>query len=135
MFVPPKPFQFSNHLWVRQEPTQVKHLSSAPLSDRLLAVSTNNRLGWKCLQGANALAHYENSQLMAVKSFITLAQGVNVMKLCFGVIYERFQRTDVSFERCYDARGGNYAKKCFITLATGVCNAPRARSHLACLSS
>ncbi len=68
-------------LWVRQETTQVKHLSGAPLSDRLLAVSTNNRLGWKGLPGANALAHYENSQLMAVKSFITLDPGVNVIKL------------------------------------------------------
>ncbi len=31
-----------------------------PLKGRLLAVPTNNRLGWKCLLGANTLAFYKN---------------------------------------------------------------------------
>jgi hypothetical protein len=32
----------------------VKHLSGAPLKGKLLALSANNRLGWKVLPGANA---------------------------------------------------------------------------------
>jgi len=44
-------------LLVGQELTQVKHLSGAPLEGRLLALPTNNRLGWKDLPGANTLAH------------------------------------------------------------------------------
>ncbi len=41
--------------------TLVKLFSGAPLEVRLLALPANNRLGWKCLPGANALAYYENS--------------------------------------------------------------------------
>jgi hypothetical protein len=33
--------------------THVKHLSGAPLKGRLLALPTNNRLGWKGLPGEN----------------------------------------------------------------------------------
>ncbi len=33
-------------------------------------------LGWKSIPGPNALAYYENSYLMAVKSFISLAPEV-----------------------------------------------------------
>jgi hypothetical protein len=44
-------------LWVRLEPTQVKHLSDAPL----LALPTNIRLGWKGLPLTNGLAYYEKS--------------------------------------------------------------------------
>ncbi len=40
---------------LRQEPTQVKHLSGAPLYGML------NSLGWKGLPGANTLAYRENS--------------------------------------------------------------------------
>jgi hypothetical protein len=47
-------------LWVKQEPTHVKHLSGAPFKGRLLALSTNNRLGFKGLPGSNTLAYYEN---------------------------------------------------------------------------
>ncbi len=46
---------------VRQEPTQVKNLLEAPLNNRLLALPTNNRVGWKGLPGANTLAYYKNS--------------------------------------------------------------------------
>jgi hypothetical protein len=35
------------YFWVRQEPTQVKYLSGAPLYGRFLALPTNNKLGWK----------------------------------------------------------------------------------------
>jgi hypothetical protein len=44
----------------RQEHTQVKHLSGAPLKVRLLTLSRNNGPGWKGLPGANTLAYYEN---------------------------------------------------------------------------
>jgi len=53
----------------------VKHLTCAPLYDRLLALPAIITLGWKGLPGTNALAYYEKAQLMAVKSFITLATG------------------------------------------------------------
>ncbi len=48
---------------------------------RLLALIANIILGWKGLPGTNALAYYEKAQLTAVKSFITLAPGPNVIKL------------------------------------------------------
>ncbi len=59
----------------------MKHLSDAPFKGWLLAIPTNIRPGWKGLPLRNALAYYEKSQLVAVKSFITLAPGVNVIKL------------------------------------------------------
>jgi hypothetical protein len=37
------------------------------------ALPANIRLGWKGLPRANALTYYKKSELMAVKSFITLA--------------------------------------------------------------
>jgi hypothetical protein len=39
----------------------VKHLSSAPLKGRPLALTTNIRLGWKGLPGTNTPAYYEKS--------------------------------------------------------------------------
>jgi hypothetical protein len=46
-------------------------------------LSTNNRLGWSVLPGANTLAYYKNLKLTAVKVLITLAPGVNVYKTFF----------------------------------------------------
>jgi hypothetical protein len=46
---------------VRQEPTQVKHISGAPLKGRLLYLPANKRLGLKGLPGANTPAYYKNS--------------------------------------------------------------------------
>jgi hypothetical protein len=63
-------------LWVREESTKVKHLSGAPLQGKLLALPSNNELGWKGLPGANTLVYYKNSQLTAIKSLITLAPGL-----------------------------------------------------------
>jgi hypothetical protein len=40
---------------------------------RLPALSANIRLGWKGLPGKRTIVCYKNSQLIAVKSFITLA--------------------------------------------------------------
>jgi len=59
-------------LWLRPR----AYLSGAPLWYILLALPANIRLGWKSLPGANALAYYENGQLTAQKSFITLAPEV-----------------------------------------------------------
>jgi hypothetical protein len=50
----------------------------------LQALPTKIRLSWDALPGTNALACYEHAQLTAVKSFITLALGVNVMKTFYG---------------------------------------------------
>ncbi len=66
-------------LWIRQGayPT-VEHLKGACASLRQApALPANISLGWKGFPGTNALAYYKNSYLTAVKSFITLAPGVN----------------------------------------------------------
>ncbi len=47
-------------LRARPGPTQLKHLSGAPLQGRPLALPTNIRLGWKSLQRTNTPAYYEN---------------------------------------------------------------------------
>ena len=52
----------------------MKHLSDAPLLGRLLALPTNNRLGWKGLIGVNTLAYYKKLTYR-LKSFITLNLG------------------------------------------------------------
>jgi hypothetical protein len=48
-------------LQVSLEPSQVKHLSGAPLLGRLLAHPQCIRLNWEGLSGINALAYYEKS--------------------------------------------------------------------------
>jgi hypothetical protein len=58
---------------IKAVPTRVKHLSSASLLDRLLALPTNIRLGWKGFPQSNTLAYYENPLITSVKSFIRLA--------------------------------------------------------------
>ncbi len=40
-----------------------------------MALPKDNRLGWKGLPGTNTPAYCENSSIMAVKSFRTLAPG------------------------------------------------------------
>ncbi len=42
-------------LLVKQEPTLLKNISDATLQDRLLDLSTNNRLGWKGLPDTTTL--------------------------------------------------------------------------------
>jgi hypothetical protein len=59
----------------------MKHISDAPLSVRLLALSTNIRLGWKGLPGTNVLAYYEKSLLTAVKKFYNIGHWFIVIKL------------------------------------------------------
>jgi hypothetical protein len=54
------------------EATGVKQLSGAPLKNRLLALTINIRLGWRCLPGTNTLAYCEHSSIMDTKSFTTL---------------------------------------------------------------
>jgi hypothetical protein len=66
----------------------MKNLSGALLYGRLGALPIDNRLGWKGLPGTNTLAYYENSKIMAVKSFITLAPGVNVIRALNFITYE-----------------------------------------------
>jgi hypothetical protein len=51
VFVPDKPFQPSLGLPIRLEPTQLKHLSGAPLKGRLLASPTNTGQVGKTYQG------------------------------------------------------------------------------------
>jgi len=55
---------------------------------RLLALATNNILGWKGLPGTETLAYYKNSYITDVKFYTTLGPGPNVIKLFTAVIYE-----------------------------------------------
>ncbi len=48
-------------LQVRTELISVEHLSGTPPLGRLLALSANNRIGWKGLTRKNTLAYYEHS--------------------------------------------------------------------------
>ncbi len=49
----------------------MKPILGAPLRGRLLTLPANNKLGWKCLPGANALAYYKNSVLgLSVETFL-----------------------------------------------------------------
>jgi hypothetical protein len=41
----------------------------------LLALPTNNRLGWNGLSGKNALAYYEHSKITSIKRFVTSVGG------------------------------------------------------------
>jgi hypothetical protein len=50
------------------------------------ALPANFRLGWKGLPGTNTLAYCENPLVMAVKSFIGLAQGLSIF-VHYGFVY------------------------------------------------
>ncbi len=73
MFVPGKPLQPSL-IFVCKDRSQPK--SGAP---EVPTLPLNIRLGWKGISGTNTLAYYEHSQIAAVKSFMTLGPGVNVI--------------------------------------------------------
>jgi hypothetical protein len=49
----------------------LKKFLKAPLKGRLLALLTNNILGWKGLSGTNTITYYVYLCIMTVKSFIT----------------------------------------------------------------
>ncbi len=53
----------------------MEHHSGVSILGRLLTL-LENRLGWEPMSSTNTPAYYENSQIVAVKSFITLAQGL-----------------------------------------------------------
>ncbi len=72
MFVPDKPFPPSVLLVGKAK--GLPYIEE-PFKVRLLALHTNNWLGWKGLSGTNALAYYEKSQFTAVKMFRTLSPG------------------------------------------------------------
>ncbi len=59
-------------MWVRPEPTLMKHLSGAPLLGSLMTLLTNNRLGWLGLPGTNTLSYKELFYITVVKSFMKL---------------------------------------------------------------
>ncbi len=62
-------FSLIKSFWVRPEATRVKYISRASLSDRFMPLSTTNiRLGWKGLQGINALAYYDHCRLQPLKA-------------------------------------------------------------------
>jgi hypothetical protein len=57
------------------------------------ALPANIRLCWKGLPGTNALAYYEKSLHTAVKSFITLAPGVNPINILFFATDNKLERS------------------------------------------
>ena len=59
-FAPCKPFQDSIVFGGKPGAYPMTHLSGAHLLGRLLALPTNNRLGWKGLPGANTITYYKN---------------------------------------------------------------------------
>jgi hypothetical protein len=63
----------------------VRPFSRATLQGGLLVLLASIGLGWNALLGTNALAYYKNSKLRTI--FITLAPGVNAIKLFSLVIY------------------------------------------------
>ncbi len=60
----------------------------APLSGRLQALTTNITLDCKGFPGENALAYYEHLKFLAVKFFVILGSGPNVIKLFYLENYE-----------------------------------------------
>jgi hypothetical protein len=50
-------------------------LSEVTFSRSILEHVPIIRLGWKGLSVTNTLAHYENSQITTIKSFVTLGLG------------------------------------------------------------
>jgi hypothetical protein len=56
----------------------VKHLSCAPLEGKLLASTTNIRLGWEGLPGTNVLAYCKHLYITVVKSFMTLVAALEI---------------------------------------------------------
>jgi hypothetical protein len=58
-----------------------KAIACAPLKGKLLASPTNVRLGWKKLARDKPSSLLRTSINYGQKSFITLAPGVNVIKL------------------------------------------------------
>ena len=82
MLVPGKPIQSSLMF-----AGKAKACLSGATHRQALAFPSDIRLGWKGLPGTNSLAYYERSYLTAVKSFITLRPGPNVIKLFMSVIY------------------------------------------------
>ncbi len=66
---------------IRPEPTQVKHLSGAPILGKAPGLTpTNIRLGWKGLQGIKTPAYYEHSDITAVKVSSQWALGQNFLE-------------------------------------------------------
>jgi hypothetical protein len=66
------------------EPTRMEELNDASLQGRLLALFTNITLGQP---RTNTLAYQENLYTTAIKSFIKLSPGLNVIKHFTAVIY------------------------------------------------
>jgi hypothetical protein len=56
-----------------------------------LALVTNIRLGWKQKEVANALAYYNTVTIVAVKSFIVQAPGLQIIILVISLYPEATQ--------------------------------------------
>jgi hypothetical protein len=56
----------------------VKHFSCVPLDVSLLALPTDNRLGWKGLPEKNTLAYYKKYVTYDRKSIVKLAPEITI---------------------------------------------------------
>ena len=61
------------------KPTRAEPLIGFHSHGKLLALSANIGLGWKCMAVANTLVYCDWATITAVKSFIVQALGVNLM--------------------------------------------------------
>jgi hypothetical protein len=73
---------------MRLELTQAKHLSTASIKGRLLALPRNDRLGWKDLPGVKLSSLFLASVNDRLKKFISSITRPNFKKLFMAVIYE-----------------------------------------------
>jgi hypothetical protein len=62
-------------LWARQEPTKLEHLSDDSFLGKPLVLPANIRLGWKVIEGTNALAYLASMSAMKEKHLTTLISG------------------------------------------------------------
>jgi hypothetical protein len=101
---PGRPFQPSLILANKAGAYPSETLSGAPL----LALPTNIILGWKGLPGANTLAYYLKTEIMAVKSFVILGLdcSAGVAKRPCAGIHQRQLRIVQSGKHRRLSRGG-----------------------------
>jgi hypothetical protein len=75
VFVTGKPFQPSLMFVIKAGAYSSGAPTGSCLPGRLLALSTNIRLGWKCLPVTNDLTYYGHSLITNIKSFKALGLG------------------------------------------------------------
>ncbi len=76
MFVSGKLFQPNLNLWVRSRAYPRVYHPVRSLLKETSAFLAKLRLNWESLPETNTVAFYENSQITAIKSFMTIGPGL-----------------------------------------------------------